>query len=102
MSVIWKYPLGGMAEEYEVVMPEGAQVIHAGRQIDTLTLWALVPEAEVPMERRTFALRGTGHHVPEHAQHLRTWQDGPFVWHLFELHPTRFERHNNQGETDGK
>jgi hypothetical protein len=34
---------------------------------------------------RHFTVVGTGHEVPRGATHVASWQEPPFVWHLFEL-----------------
>lgn len=85
---IWKFPLE-ITDEQNVMMPEGAVILSAQSQSDTLCLWAKV-DAKAPLSRRTIRIFGTGHPVPDEplifiatAQMLNAW--GPLVWHIFEL-----------------
>lgn len=81
MKTIWKFQLPSPLCVIE--MPAGATVIRVGRQGASICLWAIV-ETDNPMETRSFATVGTGHRIPPESRHLGTWDDGPFVWHLFE------------------
>lgn len=81
MRTIWKYPIG---ESFTLSMPTGARVVHAERQGQTLCLWAEVETTAAPAER-TFEVVGTGHPIPAGAVHVHTWQDPPYVWHLYEV-----------------
>lgn len=87
MNVVWKFPLSGVDLSY-VEMPERARIIHVGIQGDTPTLWAWVDPSAPKVERR-FGIVGTGHPAPsfDAAVHLGSIFDGPFVWHVFEVHP---------------
>lgn len=112
MKTIHKYPLqdfhalnirdsnGRMA----VSMPIGAVILALQIQDGTPTFWALVDSNE-PMEQREFRLVGTGHPLPDTAEaslspdvaslepvkpsmwYIGTYQDPPFVWHVFEAQP---------------
>jgi hypothetical protein len=78
-SVVYKYPVD------EVKMPRGAKVVHVGEQGGKPFLWALV-DPDQPEEERTFIVLGTGQAVNgELWSHVGTFQQPPFVWHVFEL-----------------
>lgn len=83
-KVIFKYPTGlsGMGG-CRVAMPEGARVVHAGLQDNTITLWALVDVARLPVVRMVTVV-GTGHDVEglEDCYQGTVMMD-PFVWHVF-------------------
>lgn len=83
-ETIYKYPLtlDGFSEEIE--MPLGARILTLQTQGDIPTLWAIVDPREL-METRLFGAIGTGHPVPANGSYVGTWQDGPYVWHLFEI-----------------
>lgn len=70
----------------EIEMPVGATILSVQMQGGTAQLWALV-DPYAGTERRRFAVIGTGWDIPDHHVYLGTWQDGPFVWHLFEATP---------------
>jgi hypothetical protein len=44
-------------------MPDGASVLSVQEQRGSLVMWALV-DTDKPMEKRRFAIYGTGHAVP--------------------------------------
>lgn len=51
-------------------------------------IWAEVDTDSKP-ETEELVVLGTGSEVPKGAQHLGTWLDGPFVWHLYALEVSR-------------
>lgn len=82
MRTIWKFPID-LGDLVTVVMPAGATVIHVDTQGGHLTMWAEVDSRHAPEERH-FVVVGTGHPVPDLAdEHVASWQQGPFVWHLY-------------------
>lgn len=83
MRAVHKYPFT-LDDEVSVEMPVGARVIRVDRQNHTNCLWAVV-DPGARREARRFYVRGTGHPLPEGSlEHVATWFDGPFVWHMFE------------------
>jgi hypothetical protein len=79
---IFKYPLRmGLTE---VQMPVGARFLAFGMQREDPVLWAEVEPGE-PTVTRTFDIYPTGFTVPKGWEWRGTVQDGPFVWHLYEL-----------------
>lgn len=67
-----------------VKMLPGA-VVKVGEQGGIPTLWSLVDTSD-SLVIRHFAITGTGHPIPEGGWYLGTYQDGPFVWHVWEQH----------------
>jgi hypothetical protein len=94
MKAIWKFKLP--APRAVIDMPVGAQVIRVARQGPVICLWAIVKTDNNTLERRQFVTVGTGSPIPDDGRYLGTWDDGPFVWHLFE--PTQA----SGGTVDGK
>lgn len=83
MRVVWKYELTDMSQD--VLMPEGADIVRFAFQVTTACAWAIVDPSR-PKKARRLAVFGTGHDaIPDAAVYLGTAQQGPFVWHLFEL-----------------
>lgn len=85
MKTVHRFPLQ-LSDEQTLMLPEGAEVLHAGRAPNgEISLWARV-ETEAPPKARRFLLRGTGHPLPDGVPlvHRATIIDGFFVGHLFE------------------
>lgn len=74
----------------EISLDEDAEILHVGMQYDTrylddvVVFWA-IHDDEQPATFRRFQVVGTGHRLPEGAQHRGTTIAPPFVWHLVEL-----------------
>jgi hypothetical protein len=81
VKTIWKFQMPG--PHAVIDMPVGAKVVRVARQGAAICLWAIV-ESDNALEKRLFATVGTGHAIPLDGRYLGTWDDGPFVWHLFE------------------
>jgi len=80
-KTIWKFEIPDSRSLID--MPVGAQVIRVAKQGAADCIWAIV-ESDNALEKRLFALIGTGQVIPPDGRYLGTWDDGPFVWHLFE------------------
>lgn len=88
MKVIWKYPLEPLGIS-AILMPKGAKILCAQPQVSGPMIWALVEATdEKELEMREFVVIGTGQPMHDEcgskATYIGTWQDPPFVWHLFE------------------
>jgi hypothetical protein len=85
MKTVWKYSIShGLNVP---MMPRGALPLAFAEQGGSLCLWALV-EPAMPKQPRTFMLHGTGHEdIAPNEHYIGTAQQGPFVWHLFEVQP---------------
>lgn len=83
-QVIYKYyvSLGPFSHR----MPKGARILCVQMQDGVPQIWALV-DPNVGNERRDFAVIGTGisDATLSKSQYIGTFQDPPFVWHLFEM-----------------
>ena len=82
MKRIYKYEF----KEGSVEMPIGAKILTIEDQDGRLHIWAIV-DTDAESEFRYFAIVGTGQDFPEADDYtyINTIQDGPFVWHIFEL-----------------
>ena len=88
---VFKYQ--GLAELDETIVIKGmtgGKIVHAelaplsATKCLSVLLWAEVYQTST--YTRKFGVYGTGHEVPPAAWHVLTVKDGPFVWHLYELH----------------
>lgn len=89
--VIWKYELE-ITGKQTVEMPVTAKILSAQMQGEILQIWALCGEnielnENIELEKRTFAIYGTGNQTYEQVgTYIDTVQDNDgFVWHIFEL-----------------
>lgn len=88
MNTIYKYPLR-ITDDQSIKMPEGAKILTAQMQGETLCLWAEVNPA-LPLERRFFEIIGTGNPLPSGMGASRTYintvqsHGGQLVWHVYE------------------
>jgi hypothetical protein len=84
--VVWKYEIGPVRGVVQLHMPRYAVPIHVGHDPGGIAcLWAMVDPRE-ERETVTFQLVGTGDEIPADiypGDHVGSWVDGPFVWHLF-------------------
>jgi hypothetical protein len=81
---IWKYSLDNIIE-----MPKGAEILTVdiqNGQMFNAQMWVKV-NTENEMEKRMFEVIGTGQNFDDtNKKYIGTYQDGPFVWHVFEKH----------------
>ena len=87
---IYKYPFPAAEQEFEVVLPQGAQILEIGEQRGTMVMWALVDtDPETIGQVRKFRIYATGEAI-EHPRTLKPVgtffsHGGVLVWHLFEI-----------------
>lgn len=87
MKIIYKYPIMGAADRIE--MPKGASILHAGLQEGRIHIWAEVDKNSQEKEFRHIMVFGTGYAFPDiQCEHIATFQDGPFVRHVYEFKPS--------------
>lgn len=87
MGTIWKFPID--MDGFVLTLSSNARVVHVAMQGDQPCVWIQHhPEAGEQLKRE-FRVFGTGHPIPNEwcwnvdAGHVGSWQDGPFVWHLY-------------------
>ena len=83
---IWKYEAAsGIVHQ----IPFGAICLTVQVQAGKAQMWFLVnPKAD--LQTRCFRIYGTGHKIEDvdsAEDYCGTFQDGPFVWHVFEVAP---------------
>jgi hypothetical protein len=83
---IYKYPFS-IESMFELSLPFGAMVIHAGLDpAGQPCLWAEFDKAKSSVkEIRPFFCVGTGQSLnPMANAHIGSFVQGPFVWHIYE------------------
>lgn len=96
MRTVWKFPFAlseptslvqpGNTPLWRFHMPIEAKVLTVQPQRHLPTVWAEVDPDDVDTLPRWFTVVGTGHPLPDwEMSYVGTWQDGPFVWHLYLL-----------------
>lgn len=63
-------------------IPEGAKFLKIEMQDDQFAAWFMV-SPENKLVPRKFKIYGTGFKIPQGEKYLGTFQNPPFVWHLF-------------------
>lgn len=83
MLTIYKYPFR-IEDRFTLELPIGSQILHVECQNATPCLWALVTPGN-QLESVPFRICGTGHPInnSDIGNHVATFQQGEFVWHLF-------------------
>ena len=83
---IWKFQFE-ISGDLTISMPANARVLSIQIQNGVPCMWAIVNQS-YPCEERNFKVFGTGHPMSAEtallAEHVGTFQDGQFVWHVFE------------------
>jgi hypothetical protein len=83
MKTVYKYQLRGRYTT-GLELPPQAQILSVQSQEGIPTLWALVdPQEET--QQRYFRVVGTGWEIEEEVNHIGTYMEGAFVWHVFEI-----------------
>ncbi len=90
MRTVWKFELSTAPAGYGTIDAQSGRILRVEPYmgVEGATLWIEV-DSEAPPTVRPFAIRGTGHPLSESAQHVHTWEDPPFVWHLYEESPQK-------------
>lgn len=90
MNTIWKYvidPAKYSGDWYEIDLPLGAEILTVGEQHNDIVIWAKVDPDHNHVERRKFAIVGTGHNIPEgNVEFLGTAKlmNSALILHVFE------------------
>ena len=85
-TVIWKFLIPPSNGYPSIYMPIGAKILTVQLQMGVPCLWVEVNPEEEGQEQRQFQVVGTGRGLSKNPRnHIGTWQDGAYVWHLFEL-----------------
>lgn len=85
MKTIWKYTFE-ITDDVTIAMPSDSKILHVECQRGDPTMWVLVnPDSKRVV--RKFRIFGTGHPIAESEklEFVGTFQQPPFVWHMFEV-----------------
>lgn len=84
MRTVYKYPVPRRSTKFDIILKKDFKFLRIHFQGDDLQLWTEVETTSADI-RTFFQLLGTGHEVPQGATYLQTYDDGPFVMHLYKL-----------------
>lgn len=91
MKKVWKFDITAHAvpeqpDQFHFQMPKGAKVVHLGNDPQGREcVWIEFDSIqEFNLCTRMFQIFGTGHLIPPLSTHLRSWVNGPYVWHLYD------------------
>lgn len=84
MKTVYKYPVPRHSTGFGLMLPVGAKFIRIGFQREELQIWFEVIPGN-SLESVSFKVFGTGHEIPDSATWLATFDDGPFVLHLYKM-----------------
>lgn len=79
MRTVYKYPI-----MKNLVIPSNYKTLRVGNQNGESFLWAEV-DTEGPRSNINLVILGTGQEIPDHANYIGGYSDGPFEWHVYEL-----------------
>ena len=83
MKAIWKQVLC-KTDRQAIDLPVGAKILDVQVQRGEWCLWYSCG-VDLPLEKRYIAIYATGQEVEAlNGDYIGTFQDGPFVWHVFE------------------
>lgn len=90
MRTVYKFVLGINQENWALIEAPGLDdIVLAGSQgtgfpSDHWVVWAEC-DTDLPVARKKVYVIGTGHErPPEPAQHAMSYQDGEFIWHIYD------------------
>jgi len=82
MRRVYKYPIPRSRSSFSIILPATWKFLRVSFQQENLFLWAEV-DPEAVMREYSFSLYGTGHDIGPGRTYLTTYDDGPFVFHLY-------------------
>ncbi len=89
VMTIYKFPFK-IADRITIMLEDNARILHVEMQGETPCLWALV-DGDAPASPWHFRIIGTGHPIRHEEgaglEYVATFQQPPFVWHLFRSLP---------------
>lgn len=87
MQAIWKYPVYLNVNQFDLLMPQGAQVVSFQIQNERPVIWAIVDSDKLQDDLRRFYVVATGFEIPDEKlmRFIGTVQvNSGEAWHLFE------------------
>ncbi len=87
MRCVYKYHVA--LETFDLMLPEGTQILHVDAVGDDCFLWAII-DSDARSEKRTFRVFGTGYRLDDEVRNLHyigtaLAHGGALVWHVFEV-----------------
>ena len=87
MRTIYKFPLAEHSDDKGIVhleIPHKAKILRVDLQNGKSCIWVEFRKDDDKITRK-FKVFGTGWDIPYGFDHVATWFEDPFVWHLYEV-----------------
>lgn len=84
MKKVYKYPIPRANAKFSVMLPMGFKFLRVSFQAEQLFMWCEVTDGNLASQVN-FQLFGTGQELNPNGRYLTTFDDGPFVFHLYQL-----------------
>ena len=83
MRTIYKYPLQLERKETVITATHGCKLLHVGQDPSgDNCVWVELDPSEQEF-KFTLRIIGTGHKAPDDMVHCGSFNDGPFMWHVY-------------------
>ena len=80
MKTIYKYLLDETLD-----LPTDTKVVRVGVQDNRSYIWIELDPFAIPIFPRTYKIFGTGYDIPDTAIWQGTFEEGQFIWHVYEV-----------------
>ena len=85
MRTVYKYQLSYCSEGVTLSLHTMARELRGAIQGKVPCLWVELDTEQEPLYPRTYKLFGIGHEIPKDAKRVGSFDDAPFIWHLYEV-----------------
>ena len=82
MRTIWKFPFEVSWEEFTLTLPYGFKVVKVAQS--HVWIEGHFDDENYKNKKVCFKIIGTGHEILLGLDHVGTWFEPPFVWHLYQ------------------
>jgi len=88
MRAVHKFQFTSLSQPLQVLVSREAKVVLVDVQAGVPTVWVDDRwDESLKQYRWDFMAIGTGHPIPDNAEHVGSYQQGPYVWHIYQLRP---------------
>ena len=85
MRTIHKFRFPRPNADLDLPIASTAKPVHVAMQDYGLHMWVELFTDHTVVTPRRFRVYGTGHDIPCDAAYVGTAQDGPYMWHVYEV-----------------
>lgn len=81
---VFKYPVPRRVTKFSLMLQRDFKFLRIHFQREDLQMWCEV-QPDNNLEQYFFEVFGTGQEIPPGSKYLATYDDGPFVFHLYQM-----------------